>query len=424
MQNNGQKTLNVWLVQTGEPLPLDSNVVRMRTALLVEHLLMRGHTVVWWTSAFNHIKKKWICENDSKFQLKDRLDVIALKGIGYKKNISVARFIDHRIIANKFKKMARKIILPDVIVASTPPHDIAYEALKIGKDNKIPVIVDIRDPWPDIFLNHIPFLFKHILRVLLFNDYRMTKRTMQLADGLVAVSAAFLKWGLKYAGRQQEERDKVFYIGFKKDINDTARSPEGANKVLAIIPMLKGKFVVTFIGTLSRHNNPTILAESARRLQEAEIHFVVAGDGEFFNAMKQKTSDLLNLHMLGWLNLEEMNLLMKHSNIGVCTTSEFLNIFPNKAFAYLSAGLPIVSAWQGDVKTLIDKERIGFNYEPNDLASFEGCIRRLYNDKVLYEEMANNAQRVFKKMFDANEIYNDYAKYIEKIAHDHAQRNN
>lgn len=41
------RSLNVWLVQTGEPLPLKGNVRKMRTGLIADKLLERGHSVYW-----------------------------------------------------------------------------------------------------------------------------------------------------------------------------------------------------------------------------------------------------------------------------------------------------------------------------------------------------------------------------------------
>ena len=65
--------MNIWLIQSGEPLPTDDTVKKMRTALLADELLAKGHSVIWWTSAFDHIKKKWIFTKDTEVQKKNGL---------------------------------------------------------------------------------------------------------------------------------------------------------------------------------------------------------------------------------------------------------------------------------------------------------------------------------------------------------------
>ena len=90
----------------------------------------------------------------------------------------------------------------------------------------------------------------------------------------------------------------------------------------------------------------------------------------------------------------------------------------NKAYSYLSAGLPIISAFQGDLKEVIEKYQIGFYYPPNDVDALVNCIKKLYEEE-LYKQMSENARRVFEEMYDANKIYEEYVEHIERIARDY-----
>ena len=96
--------MNIWIVQIGELLPLDDGVRKMRNAMLADKLIEKGHAVTWWASAFNHFSKQWIRRTDTEIEIKKNLTIRVLKGSGYKKNFSISRYIDHRIIAWKFKK--------------------------------------------------------------------------------------------------------------------------------------------------------------------------------------------------------------------------------------------------------------------------------------------------------------------------------
>src|SRR4026208_1850395 len=135
--------MNIWLIQTGEPLPLNDSEKKMRTALLADHLIGRGHSITWWTSSFDHFKKQWIYTEDTELQKSDRMKFIFLKGTGYKNNFSFRRFRDHRMVARKFFKTAVKKNKPDLIVASLPPHDLAYQAMRYAKENNVPYVVDV-----------------------------------------------------------------------------------------------------------------------------------------------------------------------------------------------------------------------------------------------------------------------------------------
>lgn len=109
------------------------------------------------------------------------------------------RFFDHRIIAHKFKMLAPTLPRPDAIVTAMPAYDLAYQAVTYAKKHSIPVIVDIRVQWPDIFLDHVPGPANVLTRLLLSREFSMLKSLMRKADGLVSLTTPLLRWGLEYA---------------------------------------------------------------------------------------------------------------------------------------------------------------------------------------------------------------------------------
>lgn len=408
--------MNIWLIQTGEPLPIDDSVKKMRTALLADKLLAKGHSVTWWTSAFDHVKKKWIYTKDTEVQKKNGLKFLALKGTGYKSNVSLMRFIDHRVVAWKFSRKASKMAKPDFIITSMPPHDLAYQAVRFAKKYDIPVLVDIRDPWPDIFIEQLSSGLRTVAKIFLANDFRMVKKTMQLANGLIAATDTFMKWALAYRGREPSENDKVFFLGYKKqkELDLSLVNP----KFIELGKELKDKFIVFFVGTFSKsYHNPLILVKAAERMKQyRDIHFVIAGDGELFQDLKAASESNSNITLPGWLNEQEIEFWLQHSKIGVCPSTKIVDLPTNKAISYLSAGLPVISAFHGFLKEIIEKYDIGFYYQPNDIDELVRCILKLYKQPEVYKTKSKNAKKVFDEIFDADKIYEEYTKHIEAVA--------
>ena len=384
----------------------------MRTFLLADKLVERGHSLIWWISAFDHFQKKWATGGNQELKINENLTIKTLKGIGYKNNISISRFLDHRIIARKFKNQAPKIKKPDIIIASIPPYDLAYQAVIFAEHNAIPILIDIRDTWPDIFLDKIPNRIRKFAGIALYHDFQMVKKTLHHADGLIAVSQTFLTWGLKYAGRKAKSEDKIFYLGGpnrNKSTPDTFIHPDLTNN-------LKGKFVVTFIGTFATFHDPSILIDCAKKITNKDIIFVIAGDGDLAKEIQSKAAGLPNVILPGWLNNNQIEALLSDSSVGVCPTPGKADLMPNKAFTYLSAGLPILSAFEGELKEIIENNQIGFYYPYNDVDTLTNCINRLHEDKELYQNMSDKALEIFNKYFDADKIYSEYVEHIEKIA--------
>ena len=77
--------MNVWIIQTGEQLPIRSGVRKMRTAVLADKLLERGHSVLWWASTFEHQRKVMIAKRDRNFNISERYTVGFFEAAGIAK---------------------------------------------------------------------------------------------------------------------------------------------------------------------------------------------------------------------------------------------------------------------------------------------------------------------------------------------------
>lgn len=240
---------------------------------------------------------------------------------------------------------------------------------------------------------------------------------MQYANGLISVTDTFMNWALKYAQRDKNNNDKVFSLGYKKLKMQEDKS-HISDRFFDIEKKIKEKFIVFFVGTFSRsYHNPAILLEVAGKMKDhSDIHFVIAGDGELFNEIKIASEKHSNVTLTGWLNRQEIEFWLKRSKTGVCPSSAPIDLPTNKAYAYLSAGLPVITAFEGELKEAVTKYQAGFYYPPNNVSELKNCIIKLYEDNTLYRKMSVNAQNLFDKFFDADKIYEEYAGHIEKLA--------
>jgi glycosyltransferase involved in cell wall biosynthesis len=403
------RNLTVWLIKVGEQLPIENNR-KMRTVLLAEKLLDRGASVVWWTSAFDHFKKKWMFEKDKEINLDNGLKIMALKGYGYRTNFSLSRFVDHRLLAKKFKSISRKLEKPDIIISANPPYDLAKEAVDFAKQRDIPIMVDIRDQWPEIFLQYMPKCLRPVARVALAKEFRINKFVLKEADCLTSMTETILEWGLECAGREKTDLDKVFYLGGER-IEDSPRS----KKIESLEKYLKGKFIVVFVGTFGLIYNPSILVDVARRFTNEDIVFVLAGDGVYFQEIKKRAEMLTNVKLTGWLQQSDIAALLKLAHVGAIPNRERFAAFPNKVFVYISGGLPMISSCQGELKEMIEDYKIGLNYDPGDVGALEECIRYFLKNPEIYSEYRERTRNLFETKFDSEIIYNSFADHIEHV---------
>lgn len=124
----------------------------MRAYLLARELSQRGHSVHWFTGRFDHTHKQQRESASSDFRINPDIEVHLLNGPGYRRNLSFARILHHRAVAAHFRSRAKQLPLPDCIVASHPSPELCRAGADVAGEHAIPLVVDVRDPWPESFI--------------------------------------------------------------------------------------------------------------------------------------------------------------------------------------------------------------------------------------------------------------------------------
>ncbi len=407
-----KKFLTVWIVQIGEQIPVSPDIRKLRALYLAEALVAKGHNVIWVTSAFNHLRKEWFFDKDTVRQINQKFKIVAMRGVGYKKNISLRRFLDHRILSLKFRSFAQKLDTPDIVVASSPPYDLAYEASRFTHANNIPLVIDIRDKWPSTFVSILGKRFEWIVSILLNNEFKMLSYAFSKAQALIAISDDLLKWGQQMRNSKKPIAKIVLPLGFEVAANLNSINSDLKKQ----LNDLKPSFIVTFVGTFGRFHNPEIIIDAAKLLKVEKVCFLMVGDGENLHYLQDKAKDLKNVHFLGWLNMPDIALILEHSHLGVCPTGQQneRHFFPNKVFLYWGYGLPVASMFKGQLEYVIQENKAGFNFDTS--RQLANGIMSLIKDKKRYGEMKINTSTLFKNKYEAKKLYGEFTALIESIA--------
>jgi glycosyltransferase involved in cell wall biosynthesis len=308
---------------------------------------------------------------------------------------------------------------PDLIVCSLPPYDLAYQAARYASQRSIPLIVDARDYWPDIFVDLMPVFLRPLARLALHSEFRLAREAFRHANSITAMSEDNLDWALSYCDREKADTDRVFHLGFRAPPKLAVDEPEWLRE-------LDGRFIVAFIGTFSRFHSPLILARAAKQLQmegRKDIAIVIAGaGGDIEPKVKKEVVGLLNVTMPGWLDQAGIDALLSRAAIGVCPTSTDAKFFPNKTFLYFSRGLPVLSAFQGELRTVLDRDGLGHYFHHDDATELAKHIKALCDDPTLYEKTRTRVEQAFRQRYDEKVVYAAFADHIESLAAKSGQR--
>lgn len=420
--------MNISIINFGEPLPTDpSNPRWYRAGMLAKFLTARGHQVTWWASGFDHFTKTYRSREYCEFYHECGLKICLLPTPKYRKNISFKRFYNHVIAGFELKKrLNNRDLKPDLIFCAFPPVETSYEAVNFGLENNIPVIVDIRDRWPELITEQLPRFLRTTARLILKPYYNKVCRTFENSYALTGTTRKMLDFGLDMVGRKKENKDKVFLMTYEKPVfseNEILKAERFWDELRVNEDSLNICFFGTFVNQKAVDLNTCIKGYNLLDIeQKKRFKLIMCGDGPTLSKTK-KLSSSESILFTGRINSAQIWTLMKRCKLGLLPyrpESHFLLSVPNKAAEYFAGELPIItSLTDGTLSEMLNANSIGIFYESGKPESFNSSLVYLSSNTIKLNQMKKNVSELYDREFDANTILSSVSDWLESISSDY-----
>jgi len=388
--------------------------------MLAEYLVSKGHEVVWWNSDFDHHKKCHRKGDDALLQSASGAQIFLLHGCGYTGHVSLGRLRDHRQVARKFLDKSGLFPVPDVIISGYPPIELAAACVTYGKKNGVPVALDIRDAWPDIFVHAAPKGTRFFAKMALSLYDRFARSTLRGANALFSLTEPFLDWGLAKANRRRVAEDAVIPMAYESDpLADLSRESVAYWQSQGLDP--QKHWIICLFCTFGRQFDIVTIIEAAKRLRRAgvsDVRFVLCGQGEGLEGYRQRSKDLDNVIFPGWVNQKHIRALMAISRAGLAPyfpDRNFRGNCPNKPVEYLAAGLPVMTCLEGFLSDMVKRERVGYVYEVASVDSLVGVVEAARADSG-HSSMRSRCLALFEKYYRSDAVLSHYHDCIIELA--------
>jgi glycosyltransferase involved in cell wall biosynthesis len=402
----------------GEPISFfDGGSRPFRTEMLVNRLVERGNSVLQWTSTFDRLHKTFrFCES-REVTIGARLRYRFLHGpTPYGKSVSIRHSRHDRELAKDFCRWSSEEAPPDLILCSIPPLRLARRVSEYARGRSVPLILDVRDRWPDSFLNILHFPLHQLFRLVFRHERRRARQVLHGADAVSAITENCLRWALRQADRPPGPWDRVFPLAYEEPPGTVFGSERQRRDYLKSLHAGKATAVVTCIGRVGSAFDFSAVTALARQFAaegRTDVRFVLAGDGP--------DQRLPNVTVTGWLDRSELQKLLTVSTIGLLPYRDMQGpSVRNKAMDFLAMAVPVISSLGGELGQLMERYQFGLPFPAGDVATLRQAMERLLTSPDLRETMRAGARRAFQEHFTATQVYGAFAEFLEEFHRTHS----
>lgn len=304
---------------------------------LARQLILHGHNVTIFAAGFHYtLLRETIEYNEKGYKIESKDDVkfVWVKTFPYEKN-NIKRMINILSYAWKLNFLVPKLGIdkPDIIIGSTVHPFASLIASKFAKKYKVPFVFEIRDLWPQTFVD-MGLWAKDSIKSKVFKY--IEKITVNRSDKIIVLSPLTIDY-------------LVIEYGYVE--NNILLLPNGINDNF-IIPISQkhgNKINITYLGGIDKVHGLEFLIDLAFKLKGEDIEFNVYGDGKerknLENMVKEK--ELANVYFKGSVPKVRVPETLSEANLLFVSTSNVLYGSENKLYEYMATGKPIVVATAG-----------------------------------------------------------------------------
>jgi glycosyltransferase involved in cell wall biosynthesis len=317
----------------------------------------------------------------------------------------------HTIVAAALEQVPK----PDVWIASSPPLFTGAAGAVIAATQRGPLVLEVRDLWPDYFEEMGVLKNRAILATL----HALEAKLYRSAAAVITVAETARQRLIEQKGLDEA---KTYCIPNGADLAKFVLA-DGTIQQTRKNLGLGTKFVVAYVGNHGLGQGLQGVVRCAALLRdENDVHFLFVGDG----AEKAKVVHeaerlrLANTTFLSTRPREDVPAFYGAANVCLVPLADvpsFRNTIPSKIFEILGVGRPIIGALEGEGADVIRRSKAGLVVPPQNPEALAEAIRtiRALSDGER-EVMAKQGRQFVKENFNRDDLAQRYLEILLSVA--------
>jgi glycosyltransferase involved in cell wall biosynthesis len=299
----------------------------------------------------------------------------------------------------------------DMILVTSPPLHAGVTALFLAWWKRIPIIMEVRDLWPESAIDTGILKSKFLIRLSFWFEsllYRKSKLINVLTPAFREV----------LINRKKINAEKIIEIPNAADFRLSELqmidfNREEFRKELG----LNDRFVIIYVGAHGIANCLEQILQTADILIDTNAFFLLIGSGG------EKESLIVEAQRLQLNNVRFIDpvakadifkyILASDAGTSVLKNAEtFKTVYSNKTFDYFACKRPVLMAIDGVSRKLVEQANAGIFVKPENPEDFALKIMTLMNNPELCQQLGVNGYYFAKKHFDRKILAQKYLQHL------------
>lgn len=245
-------------------------------------------------------------------------------------------------------------------------------------------------------------------------DLKVTKILNRWVDLIISNSNNTKIWAAEVEGFPAD-RIEVIHNGI--DLEPFLRIPsETRRQYHSELKIPEDAAVIGIVANLRPVKAIDVFIRAAHQVQKSNpgAHFVIVGEGELEESLKQLAEDLGLagfIHFLG--RRQDIPAILSIFDIGVLSSSS--ESFSNTVVEYLAAGLPVVCTDAGGAREAVEDGVNGYVVHASDVSGMARGLQAILNNYEMKRLMGEISLRKAKNFFSLSTMMNKYENiYLSK----------
>lgn len=397
---------HIYLIRCSETTPTDGKGVRLLRTGQMYSIFARDYPCTWLVSTFDHYGRVQRFERTTRCSVGNGT-IVFVRTPGYTASISLRRLYDHFVFGVKAAAwLFRRVTDADILIIGMPTVTAAFLGVWVARIKGAVAVVEVRDKWPDVFQYGTSGLKRVLIKAACKPVRTMVRFALRNATLITVPSREYKAWvQQRYA--ISEDEIIVSPLGYRSSGQVGAGNSTFAH---ALLQRAAGRTIVCFFGTVGRmFDIETVvrfaLSQKTDEDPAQQFYFVFLGGGDYLAHWQKKVAGSPFVEFVGWVSKDVLDDVARVSSVALApyrNTPNFEGHVPNKIMEYMYYGLPIVTCLKGEVREIVESNRLGAYYDEGDLISFGFALRRAAS---LDADVSRRAKEYFRANYDAEVIY-------------------